>query len=214
MIKYIQKLKAKKGFTLVELIVVIAIIGVLAAILIPVMLGYVTDSRITSADSTASTLKDSLNTFIADMDAKNASVRRHSTPISLKLTSTGTTYKGVTLAAETGSTISGGNTSLLTDSAAKYGGVEDGSKWLEAFETKIYNDYGKQKFTAWLYVVNGLCVGCAYYAGAATEKFAHPLAADFTGGSYSGWKADKDGIVDASGEIVGTSPKLLYKKSA
>lgn len=32
MIKKLQKLKAKKGFTLVELIVVIAIIGVLAAI--------------------------------------------------------------------------------------------------------------------------------------------------------------------------------------
>lgn len=34
MIKKLQALRAKKGFTLVELIVVIAIIGVLAAILI------------------------------------------------------------------------------------------------------------------------------------------------------------------------------------
>ena len=43
MIKKLQKLKAKKGFTLVEVNVVIAIIGVRAAILIPKMLGCVTN---------------------------------------------------------------------------------------------------------------------------------------------------------------------------
>lgn len=46
-------MRNKKGFTLVELIVVIAIIGVLAAILVPSMLGFVRDARITSANSNA-----------------------------------------------------------------------------------------------------------------------------------------------------------------
>lgn len=46
-------MRNKKGFTLVELIVVIAIIGVLVAILVPSMLGFVRDARITSANSNA-----------------------------------------------------------------------------------------------------------------------------------------------------------------
>ncbi len=70
MIKKLQQLKAKKGFTLVELIVVIAIIGVLAAILVPTMMGFVTSSRVTSANSTAASFQDQIEQFLTDCDTK------------------------------------------------------------------------------------------------------------------------------------------------
>lgn len=47
--KIINKLKEKKGFTLIELIVVIAILGILAAILLPQFTGFQDRARSTQA---------------------------------------------------------------------------------------------------------------------------------------------------------------------
>ena len=64
----------KKGFTLVELVVVIAIIGVLAAILIPTMMNYVKKSRLRTANSNAKLVFTQVNNMASDKIADGDAV--------------------------------------------------------------------------------------------------------------------------------------------
>ncbi|MDE6835045.1 MAG: type II secretion system GspH family protein [Ruminococcus sp.] len=63
-----------KGFTLIELIVVIAIIGVLSSILVPSMIGYVKKAKIQGANSTASSFHRALSAYIHDLGVYDSSI--------------------------------------------------------------------------------------------------------------------------------------------
>ena len=66
MIDKIQKLKAKKGFTLVELIVVIAIIAILTAVIVPLVGRYSAQARYTTLKEAASEIQTSAGSAVSD----------------------------------------------------------------------------------------------------------------------------------------------------
>ena len=209
MIKKLQSLKKKKGFTLVELIVVIAIIGVLAAILVPTMLGYVTSSRVTSANSTAASLKNNIDSFLTSADTAGYGMKLGSSIIAeLEITVSGGTWTVTNTNSsdfKSSSSVSWTGSGTGTTGATKVS-VSSAESLLAISLADLFPDISDASILAGL--VGGKCMALAYTADTDAGLTQGTDCPTLTNGEFPdvfAWDNSTAGV-SSSGYIVGTAP--------
>lgn len=62
-----RKRARRRGFTIIEVLVIITIMGIIAAVVVPRLFGRIGQSRTAKAESDAASIATTVNTFLIDM---------------------------------------------------------------------------------------------------------------------------------------------------
>lgn len=199
--KRTAKAASKKGFTLIELVVVVAIIGVLAGLLVPTMFDAVTNSRIASAQQTAKVIRDRSAEFFTKMDTQ-----MH--------THVGEVQK-VVITVDNGTwSMTGGSAADWVDGVNHWNtlpGVSDsGNDSRQNTELLSSLAVSAQSIgTAYIemYVEYAHVVGVSVIEGASAPAGTMPAAQDFADRTFGYGGGDRAGRMQ-DGTIIGTAPIL------
>lgn len=186
--KKFARLKAKSAFTLVELVVVIAIIGVLAAILVPILVGTVRNAHVSSANSTAKDVRNAVNGWLTKKSAMNinANASENDGSVYVKIVADNGVYEDPVFVGDF------------------WAGNVDEDELSAELKKHIEDTLGYRRMYSVGYMVGGR-VGALYYYDSGIAPKSAPALADFDKTDY--WP-DENGY-NAEGEVLGTSPIIV-----
>ncbi|MBQ9209906.1 MAG: type II secretion system protein [Oscillospiraceae bacterium] len=151
-----MKTSKMKGFTLIELIVVIAIIGVLAAILVPSMIGYVGSSKLATANSNAKLAFENTATYCTECEVKGYTVSSGTYSVNLMVAPAGQYSKnGKQLSQALGSLMGNASSGGLAKVKVAAAGVPEDAQWHKSASDLYIGRYpqesdSKAASAAWL----------------------------------------------------------------
>ena len=199
MIDRIQKLKNKKGFTLVELIVVIAIIAILTAVIVPLVGRYAAQATYTTLQDGAQTVENTCNNVLSEV------------------TRMGTVYKDkVVTGDKTGGTLTvtaGSKSATATDADSITSTTDDDTKVAAKLALALQDAIPDG---ASFYIkVNTSTVGGVVYSNSAGNKVngAAPSGLKIADSSFDEAYENGTGAIGVSGEYLTEAKKSAGSSS-
>lgn len=201
----------RKAFTLVEIIVVLAIIGVLAAIIVPILVGYTLRSQVISADSTATDVRKTVNNFLTEAEGARYGMKVSQTSV---CEGEIVVLNGVWTFTVTDHTVfnknnyvswdgSGYCTAGNTDHAAGDSAEDTLLKRIAASLPEVEDAYIRFNLKA------GTCNALYMTTETAIAVTMLPFDADGWSADYYEWDTVNQGVC-TEGFVVGTSPELKF----